>query len=157
MRSVICLTTLVLFATAACGGGGGEPDAGYNCALEDRDDEFIAGMEKVGARGMTFRLVSADPAPPARFENAWVIEIDDASGAPLGGATVSVVPLMPDHGHGTSVRAVVTPDDAIDGRYGVAPINLFMPGLWAVTIQAMPAGGTTADRDDAVFRFCIPG
>ena len=146
---------LLLALLPACGDDAALPDAGYNCEIEERDDEYVAGMEKVGAEGMTFRLVSSDPAPPSRYDNTWVIEIEDATGAPLDDADVEVVPFMPDHGHGTGIPAVITPDPDVDGRYDVVPVNLFMPGLWEVTIRATPAGGTAADRDSAVFTFCI--
>jgi len=153
--SRILLALAALALVPACGDDGALPDAGYNCAVEDRDDEYTAGMEKVGEGGMTFRLVSSDPAPPSRYDNTWVIEIEDAGGAPLVGAEVEVTPYMPDHGHGTGIEAVVTPDPDLDGRYQAVPVNLFMPGLWQVTIQATPAGGTAVDRDEAVFTFCI--
>lgn len=147
---------LALLLLPACGNGGdGAVDAGYNCEIEMRDEEFVAGMEKVGAEGITFRLVSSSPAPPARFDNTWVLELVDAGGAPLAGAEVEVEPFMPDHNHGTSIDAEVTEDTAVIGRYTLDPVNLFMPGVWEVTIRATPAGGTAADRDEAVFTFCV--
>jgi hypothetical protein len=156
-RLALALVVLPLWLPlwTGCGDDGAQPDAGYNCELETRDDEYTAGMEKTGAGGMTFRLVSSDPAPPSRYDNTWVIEILDDTGAPLDGATVEVTPFMPDHGHGTGIAAVVTEDPDVDGRYLVEPVNLFMPGLWEITIEATPAGGTAADRDEAVFSFCI--
>lgn len=146
---------LLLALLPACGDDAALPDAGYNCELEERDDEYVAGMEKVGAEGMTFRLVSSDPAPPSRYDNTWVIEIVDDTGAAVDDGDVEVTPFMPDHGHGTSIPAVITPDPDVDGRYLVEPVNMFMPGLWEVTIRATPAGGTAVDRDSAVFTFCI--
>lgn len=146
---------LLLAIVPACGDDAALPDAGYNCEVEDRDDEYIAGMEKSGDDGMMFRLVSSDPAPPSRYDNTWVIEILDGTGAPLDDADVVVTPFMPDHGHGTGFTAEVTPDPDVDGRYDVFPVNLFMPGVWEITIRATPAGGTAADRDQAVFTFCI--
>jgi hypothetical protein len=145
---------VILLTVAACGGGEADPpDAGYDCEAEDRDEEFVAGMAKTGANGLTFTLVSSTPAPPARHDNVWVIEIDDA-GAPLAGALVEVTPFMPDHRHGTPTPAVVTEDDTA-GRYLADPVNLFMSGLWEVTVEATPEGGTVADRDEAVFTFCV--
>jgi hypothetical protein len=145
---------VILLTVAACGGAESDPpDSGYDCEAEDRDEEFVAGMAKTGAVGLTFTLVSSVPAPPGRNDNAWVIEIEDAGGA-LVGATVEVTPFMPDHRHGTPTPAVVTEDDA-PGRYLADPVNLFMPGLWEITVEATPAGGTVDDRDEAVFTFCV--
>lgn len=155
-RAGILTPTVFVAALSSCGTGSGEaPDAGFDCEVEQRDDVFVAGMEKTGTTGMTFRLVSSDPAPPARNDNAWVIEIEDAAGAPLEAADVEVTPFMPDHGHGTGIPAIVTPSSDVAGRYDVDPVNLFMPALWDITIRATPAGGTAADRDQGVYRFCI--
>jgi hypothetical protein len=142
---------LIVATLAACSGGD-DDDTMINCDLEDRDDEFLAGMQKVGTGGTTFTLVSATPSPPGRDDNAWVIDISTASG-PFSGA-VEVVPFMPDHRHGTPIEVIVTPDASTPGRFTAAPINLWMPSLWEITVRATPSGGTA---DSAVFRFCIPG
>jgi hypothetical protein len=65
---------------------------------------------------------------------------------------MKATPFMPDHGHGTGVKAVVTPTGS-DGRYEVAPLYLFMPGYWEVTLTVQ----TGAVRDDVVFPVCISG
>ena len=72
---------------------------------------------------------------------------------PLDGVTIDVVPFMPDHGHGTSIDAVVTPADSGAGEYSISRVNLWMPGLWQVTLRTQ-AGGAT---DDVVLAFCITG
>jgi hypothetical protein len=99
----------------------------------------------------TFVLANADPAPPAKGMNTWQLTIKDASGALVDEAAITVKPFMPDHGHGTSIAATITPASA--GTYTVAPVYLFMAGLWQVTFTATK-GATT---DSAVFSFCIEG
>jgi hypothetical protein len=139
-------------AVAACGGGegGGTPDGGYDCAIEDRDDDFVAGLEKTGEDGaLRFRLMQSTPAPPSRGNNAWTIEVVDAAGAPVPGAALTVKPFMPDHQHGTGIKAKLT--EQSDGLYLAEPVNLWMPGLWEVTIEARAAAAT----DRVVYRFCI--
>lgn len=143
-----------------CGGGGNAmPDADdlapYNCAAETRADVFSLGLEKLGANGLfNFKLMTATPAPPARGDNDWVIEIDStgASAAPMPGlgSDIKVVPYMPDHQHGTPVKIFVDAT-ATDGQYDLAPVNLWMPGLWQTTIS-VDAGGM---KDSAVFAFCL--
>lgn len=159
------ITATVTFGLAACatvvglgaGGCGGADDdstgATYNCEAETRDEQFLAGMEKVGPGGVSVKLDEALPAPPGRDDNTWEIDVGQA-GSPLTGATIKVTPYMPDHRHGTSVPVIVTPDPATPGRYELSPINLWMPGLWQITIDVTPAGGT---RDSVVFNFCIAG
>jgi len=152
------LLTLALGA-AACGSGGsgGPADAEViNCATETRDDTFVVGLEKAGDAGMLdFKLISADPAPPARNDNTWVIQVNAMSsgvvGAPVDGASLSITPFMPDHQHGAGKSVLVTPE-ASPGQYKLAPINMWMPGLWETTIDAQSASG----NDTVVFRFCIP-
>jgi hypothetical protein len=153
MRTVVA----TLLVTAACGGGSTTPDAEVvNCATETRADTFVVGLEKAGDAGMLdYKLISADPAPPARNDNSWVIQINAMSGgvvgAPVTGATIGVTPFMPDHQHGAGKAVIVTPlTDA--GQYQLSPINMWMPGLWETTIDAQSASG----NDTVVFRFCIP-
>jgi hypothetical protein len=149
-----CLALLSL-ALAACGATpASPPDASSNCDLDDRDEEFVAGMEKTGDGGVVFRLVSSNPAPPYRGENLWVLELEDASGAPLSGAEVGVSSFMPDHNHFSQVTPEIVEDPATPGRYQLDPIYLFMPGTWEVTLRATPAGGA---QDDVMFTFCIRG
>lgn len=144
---------LALGLGVGCSDGGGDDGATYNCEAETRDEQYLAGMQKTGTGGVQVTLTSATPAPPGRDDNTWVVDLA-MGGAPLTGATVKVTPFMPDHRHGTSVAVVVTPDAATAGRYELSPINLWMPGLWEITIDVTPVGG---QRDSVVFRFCITG
>jgi len=154
MRTILASTLLL----AACGGGGSTtPDAEViNCATETRADTFVVGLEKAGDAGaLDFKLISADPAPPARNDNTWVVQVNAMAsgvvGAPVDGATLSVTPFMPDHQHGAGKTVIVAPATA-PGQYTLTPINMWMPGLWETTIDAASASG----NDSVVFRFCIP-
>ena len=156
MRLLVPTTFLISFA--ACGGGGVvmDNDAGtYNCANETRADTFVVGLDKHGAAtALDFKLVQADPAPPARNDNTWQLQISAMSGGTVGstvaGASLTVTPFMPDHQHGTPIQVGIT--DKGGGMYELSPVNMWMPGLWETTIQASSASGS----DQAVFRFCIP-
>jgi hypothetical protein len=149
-------TVLLLGLLAACGGNQQQtlPDAAYDCTVETRADTFSAGMMKNGSQNqITFKLMESKPAPPSRGDNEWSIDIVDATTQqPITGAAVTVTPFMPDHNHGTQIKAVVT--EPTPGHYLAKPVNLWMPGLWQVTIKATPTGGTA---DAAVFAFCISG
>jgi hypothetical protein len=97
-------------------------------------------------------LVSATPAPPALNNNSWVVKVVDASGNPVPGVSfVSITPFMPDHGHGTSATPQAMPNG--DGTFTVAPLYLFMAGLWQITIVA--EAGT--QKDSVVYSFCVAG
>lgn len=140
---------------AACSSGSSAtPDAGANCVGDPRGETFVVGITKTGKDNrLTFALMEATPAPPARGDNTWLVDISQA-GVPVVGAAVTVKPFMPDHRHGSAIDAIVTPDPVVPGRYQLAPVNLWMPGIWEVTITATPVGGT---KDLAVFSFCIAG
>ncbi|MBC8070126.1 MAG: FixH family protein [Deltaproteobacteria bacterium] len=130
--------------------GGHDHHAEAGCAGEERDDVYMLGMEKSGT-ALTVRFVDAMPAPPARYENTWTLEVLDASGAPVDDATLEVEPFMPDHNHGTGIAAVVTKLEA-PGQLEIEPIDLFMPGLWEVRLRFTLADQT---RDDITFSFCV--
>lgn len=138
---------------AACGGEDEGEDV--DCTQVAGTDEFVVGLEKVGTLGaLDFKMMSAEPAPPARGDNTWVFEIrtmdSGVVGAPLDGAMLTVTPFMPAHQHGTPIKVNVTPAGQA-GQYTVTPVNLWMPGVWETTIRATHETTT----DTAVYRFCI--
>ena len=125
-------------------------DAPMFCDSETRDDPYAPGMIKLGPNGYEFKLVTSTPGPPRKGNNTWVVQISHP--APVDGLALTVVPFMPDHGHGTAVVPVITP--AASGTYSIAPVNLFMTGLWSVRITARAAAGS-AELDHADFLFCV--
>jgi hypothetical protein len=143
---------------AACGGEGhgtdGDHDAdeAVNCA-QLVADQFVLGFQKAGQAGvLDFRIMSATPAPPARQDNAWSVQINAlAGGAAAEGAMITVTPFMPAHGHGAGKPVTVTAGSE-PGRYELTPINLWMPGVWETTVDVKSAAG----NDKVVFKFCIP-
>jgi hypothetical protein len=154
MRPVLLLAIL---ATAACGSGNVPPDAdeALACMTSGRGDTYVVGLEHAGKSGLLdFKLLSATPAPPARFLNGWTIQINTMSsgvvGAPATGASMTVTPYMPDHQHGAGAYVVQVKETA-DGKYELSEINLSMPGYWEITIDAQ-AG---AVHDTVVYKFCV--
>lgn len=141
----------LVLLVAAVGCGGSPPSHPPSCATETRADVYSAGMEKAGAQGtMTVRLIESVPGPPLKGDSTWRVKLLGASGAPLSGGGLTVTPFMPDHQHGTSIKTKV--QELGEGEYSLSPLNLFMAGLWTITIAAQPAMGTT---DQAIFTFCI--
>ncbi len=101
--------------------------------IDERADVFAIGLEKIGDNGLTLTLASMDPAPPQKGDNIWTISLKDAAGNPVSNATLDVNPRMPDHGHGTPVIPEIEAGTE-DGQYIINKLNLWMPGLWEVTI-----------------------
>jgi hypothetical protein len=133
--------------------GDDDDDAPVDCSTQVADT-FVVGLDHKGSAGMLdFQMMSADPAPPARGNNTWVIQVMSMNAGvdatPLDGASITVTPYMPAHGHGTPVVADVT--DMGSGQYELSPVNLWMPGVWQTTIAV-----TTPTPDSAVFSFCLP-
>lgn len=154
---VPALASLALVAAAACGGGGAmtpDADEALACINSGRGDTYVMGLEHPGKAGqLDFKLMSALPSPPGFNNNIWVVQVNAMAagvvGAPVTGATVTVTPFMPDHQHGTQIRAVV--DELTGGQYQLSPINLWMPGYWEVTIDVQ----TQTAHDSAIYKFCI--
>lgn len=147
----------ILAVVAACGSsGGGSPDASDDCSADPRADTFTIGLDKHGTAGnLDFVLMSAMPAPPARGDNTWVIEVNAMSsgvvGSPVAGVDMVATPFMPDHQHGTPIPVKVTATTTA-GQYQLSPVNMWMPGYWETTLEAT-AGSVS---DTVVFKFCVP-
>lgn len=125
-----------------------EPDAFVHNPPEG--DVYTAGMARAGADGaLSVRLVDALPAPPDRGDNRWVIQIE-AGDTMLTDCALTVEPDMPLHGHGTTPVEI---SEMGDGQYKLEAMNLFMPGLWIIPIQAT-CGEVT---DTVTYEFWMEG
>jgi hypothetical protein len=172
---------LLLLALAACGHSSGTGATGANatagdadvlddaavaddalvgevsCADDTRVDHYTANLKKPGQKGVyTFQLSQVDPAPPVKGTNTFVVKVLGANQMPVGGE-LRVNPTMPDHGHGTSVKAVVT-FDASTSSYTVKPLYLFMSGVWRIQLDLYAGDADAGPPTDTVaFFFCIDG
>lgn len=145
----------LLVALVACGTDEPAPaDAGpaTACASDTRADTFAIGLKKATPGGISVSLVEASPAPPQKGDNFWALRITDPSGAPIDGADVSILPFMPDHGHGSALKSTVTSTGS-DGRYTVSRVYLPMAGYWEITITVSRGGAV----EEARFGFCLDG
>jgi hypothetical protein len=150
---------LALAAGLALSGCGSSPPASADatgklssCDTETRAIPYMANLTRRSDSGaFTAVLVDSVPGPPIKGSNDWTVRIVDAGGAPIDGLTVTAAPKMPDHVHPTSVLPVVTAKGG--GVYDLAPVYLFMPGYWVVTLTLQPASGPS---DTVTFPVCIP-
>lgn len=119
------------------------------CDNEQRDDEYAAGMTRIGANGYTVVLATSTPLPGAKGNYVWNVQVLDPSMAPANGLDVRVTPFMPDHGHGTSAPTITA---GADGVYTIAQMDLFMTGFWTIRFSLRD---TTSELDFVVFKFCV--
>jgi hypothetical protein len=147
-----------LLALAACtsSAGGGESTSGSTgssaCDLDTRKDIYVAGLSKTTPGALRVKIVESTPAPPAKLNNELTLQVIDSSGANVDGATLSVVPFMPDHGHGSAIKPTVTSKGG--GVYNVVGLYYPMPGLWRVTVTVQLPN---VAAQDVAFSFCIDG
>src|SRR5262245_50012494 len=128
----------------------------YSCDTEMRphygtgDGGLHQAASKAGTYMAVIQTVSPDPA--IKGTDTMTVQIVDGTGAPVDGLTMKATPYMPDHTHGTSVKAVVTAGGG--GMYTITPLYLYMAGYWEITLDLTPATGTP---DSVVLPICIQG
>jgi hypothetical protein len=110
-------------------------------------------------RGLYRLRWTPNPAPlPLNALFEVEVQLTDASGAPVDGATVRVDARMPEHGHGMATKpepdpgaCAVGPEGAPvcthpGGRYLTRGMKLHMPGKWVFTFDVTgPAGSDRAE------------
>ncbi len=132
---------LVMPLTACSVESGGSGDVVFPAeALASMDSEN-------GAFHVEVRTAPAQP--PTRGEATIEYRVTGDDGKPRDGLTLTVVPWMPDMGHGASVAPVVTAEGG--GRYVVSGVEMFMPGRWEM--RTTIAGAT---QDHVTPTFQIP-
>ena len=162
---VLSAAALAGIALVACSSTSGTPaaapppaddDSGIviSCENDSRVMQFASGMSVTSMSGnVKVALMAASPAPPEIELNTWTLSVTDASGNAIPNAAPVMVPWMPDHGHGPSVQPSVVATG--DGKtFKVTDIDLFMAGVWRLTISAT---STTGIPDQVVYYFCIEG
>ena len=125
------------------------------CAEDVLGQTFTPDMEQTGPAGYTVKLVDVNPNPPSEGNNDWNFEILLPSGDPLLDANVFVKPWMPNHGHGTAIKPIVTSPETDQTSYLVSPVNLRMPGHWRIGFEIADSDSTVVDVVE--YHFCIEG
>ena len=169
MRSACAAVVIVSAGLAACSSSsGGPPAMGDNSGIMADDSTnssvcptwtstlqplqaYQPAMAQMGENGVfRFTIVNVDPAPPALGNTGWKVQVTDANGQPVTGATLAAPPgFMPQHNHPSTATPSVTSNN--DGSFDVANEYFFMPGVWQIKFTAT-SGATT---DTTVFTFCL--
>jgi hypothetical protein len=99
--------------------------------------------------------VRTAPQPPTRGDQSAEYAITDAAtGAPVSGLTLSVVPWMPAMLHGTSV--VPTVRETKPGLYVISDVDLFMAGLWELRTTITGSSGDAGADAGAISDYVAP-
>jgi hypothetical protein len=128
-----------------------------SCTSDPRLDTYTDDLDKPGELGvLSFRFSELEPAPPAKGNNTFHVHVSDANGSTLEGP-LGVELLMPDHEHESTVEPVVS-FDAASGMYRVAPLYLFMAGVWRIEFEAYSgSAGSGLPLDRVALHFCVQG
>ena len=114
-------------------------------------------LEFQGAPALTIASASGQltvgvwwsPSQPTVGYDAAQLSITDATGAPVPGLTLTIVPWMPAYGHGASVAPTVS--ETMPGVYAATPLDFFMAGNWELRTaiaRATDGGNTDAGAID---------
>ena len=102
---------------------------------------YAAGIEKRTEDGdLRVVLIESSPIPKDTGLYTWVVEVQNAQCEPIEGASVVAEPTMPSHGHGTSPPPTSGVSLDAAGRLELTDMDLFMPGIWEVTLTVILEG-----------------
>jgi hypothetical protein len=105
---------------------------------------------QASAQGLYTITYKSDLDPVAINQlHTWTLHVEDAAGAPLDGATVTVDGGMPAHNHGMPTQPIVSPLGS--GDYRVEGMKFQMPGHWTITVVVDAAG----QQDTATFNLIL--
>ena len=98
---------------------------------------------RLSAQGLyTATLVPTEELRPRTMQSVQV-ELADAMGTAIDGATIAIDGGMPEHGHGLPTRPRVTGNPG-DGIYEIEGVRFNMGGWWEFKLAvASPAGADT--------------
>jgi YtkA-like len=138
-----CLGAALAVTLAACGGA---PPPTPEVPASFPAAPLLAVDSTAGQLHVELR---ASPDPFVRGQNVGEVTVTNESGQPVDGLTLTVVPWMPAHGHGTSVQPAIT--DTGDGVFVANPLYLFMAGQWELRMTF-----TGVVNDSATATVAIP-
>jgi hypothetical protein len=140
--------TVLLVSAALCGATAIGCSTGPESVASDSFPVDALATLQSQSGAFTVEVRTAPDQPPIRELTSVELRIQDASGAPAEGLTLTVLPWMPEMGHGASITPTVT--DEGGGRYVVSDVEWVMPGAWELRTSIAPG------QDRATPSFQIP-
>jgi hypothetical protein len=136
-RHAFLLALFAAIAADGCGGGATTPELP---ALVFNGPPALTVPSASGALSIG---VWWSPAQPTVGYDAAQLAVTDATGAPVAGLTITIVPWMPAHGHGASIYPTVS--EPTPGTYVATPLDFFMAGNWELMTAMSGATDDSAD------------
>lgn len=152
MRTVNLLVMAAL--VAACSAEDGATHDGHTDGeTTGQHDIYSDGLMKMTDTLMV-SFDSADPAPPTKGKNTFTLKVQRHDGTAVDDGIVTLRPWMVAHKHGVSEGTLSTTAQGSDGLYDVPGVDLFMPGVWELTVSVTLTDGT---QESVVFNFMLEG
>ena len=128
-------------ASAGCNGRGENLKAGLEITRTPTAD--------AGAQ-IELTLLEATPEPAVVGNNSWLFSLT-LDRQPVEGLadSLTLIPFMPDHGHGTAISVEVT-EEAV-GHYRFEPVHMRMAGFWEHTVAIQ----NPRIQAELVFGICL--
>ena len=107
-----------------------------------RPAQLNQSLDRTSDKGL-FRIKVASSASPIPMNaiHRWTVQIADARGRPVSGASLTVDGGMPEHGHGlpTAPRAIAAGEP---GHYVIQGMKFSMDGWWELKLAINAAGAS---------------
>jgi hypothetical protein len=141
-RPSVAAYALVLGAASACSSSPVTEVVGFTAS------PLVTTQTSAGVYDVDVRT---SPQPPVvGLTQAQLVVKDHATGRPVDGLSIGVVPWMPAMGHGTSLVPTVSASG--DGVYTIDQLSLFMAGEWELRLSfERPDGGDGHDTANPAF------
>ncbi len=136
------MTRLLLVPVLAAFALGCSVDPGSSAPATFPAEAFTTLTSDSGALSIEVR--TAPEQPPTRGLSTVEYRITEASNPAHAaeGLDLTIVPWMPDMGHGASITPSVMAEG--DGRYVISDVELYMPGKWELRTTIAGASNDSA-------------
>ena len=139
---------LLCLYVCGCPSGSTDQEDAHSEHSSEAIPESILGLKASGDT-FTLEITAASPDPAHKGKNDWTVRLTDSEQNPVEDATLTVVPFMTVHGHGTSPSSFRASASATAGEYRFTELNFIMAGEWdltfSVSMESSDAGITTTD------------
>jgi hypothetical protein len=89
-------------------------------------------------------IITASPDPAIKGKNDWTVVLRHNNGDAVTDVTLSVVPFMTVHGHGTTPSSFLATASEQEGAYLFEDLNFIMAGTWQLTFTVTENNMTDA-------------